>query len=409
MEIISEMKILVVCQYYSPEQFRINDICERLVSDGHYVTVLTGLPNYPSGKVPKKYRWFKKRKETINGVNVIRCFEIGRGSGTLRLGLNYLSYTISASLKTFSLSKDFDIVMVNQLSPVTMAIPAILYKKIHGRPLFLYCLDLWPDSMAAAGINKKSIMYKVLYWVSRKIYTSVDKIAITSQSFSLYFDKVLKIRGRKIEYLPQYAEKIFDSVKDDNKEHTIQNMVFAGNIGEMQSVETIILAANELKKRKNIHFHIVGGGSSLETCKQLAEKCQLTNISFHGQRPLSEMPDFYKLADAMLITLKKNEFISYTLPGKLQSYMVAGKPVLGAIDGETRRVIEESQCGLCCEAEDYKSLALIIERFTNDKVKQLHYAKNSFYYYQRYYNESEFYKKLYSIFTLLMEANNVQR
>jgi hypothetical protein len=94
--------------------------------------------------------------------------------------------------------------------------------------------------MAAAGINKKSIMYKALYWVSRKIYTSVDKIAVTSQSFSLYFDKVLKIRGRKIEYLPQYAEKIFDSVKDDKQEHTIQNMVFAGNIGEMQSVETII-------------------------------------------------------------------------------------------------------------------------------------------------------------------------
>jgi glycosyltransferase involved in cell wall biosynthesis len=120
------------------------------------------------------------------------------------------------------------------------------------------------------------------------------------------------------------------------------------------------------------------------------------------------MPDFYKLADAMLITLKKNEFISYTLPGKLQSYMAAGKPVLGAIDGETRRVIEESQCGLCCEAEDYKSLALIIERFTNDKVKQPHYAKNSFDYYQRHFNESRFYERLYSIFTPLMEANNVQ-
>ena len=120
---------------------------------------------------------------------------------------------------------------------------------------------LWPDSMAAAGINK-NLMYKVLYWVSRQIYTSVDKIAVTSQSFSLYFDKVLKISSQKIEYLPQYAEKIFDSVKDDNQEHTIQNMVFAGNIGEMQSVETIILAANELKNRTDIHFHIIGGGCS---------------------------------------------------------------------------------------------------------------------------------------------------
>ena len=184
-------------------------------------------------------------------------------------------------------------------------------------------------------------------------------------------------------------------------------MVFAGNIGEMQSVETIILAANELKNRTDIYFHIVGGGSSLETCQQLAQEYQLTNICFYGQRPLSEMPDFYKLADAMLITLKKNEFISYTLPGKLQSYMVAGKPVLGAIDGETCRVIEEAQCGLCCEAEDYKAFAQIIEKFTNDRVKQLHYAKKSFDYYKGHFNEIEFYKKLYSILTPLMEANNV--
>jgi glycosyltransferase involved in cell wall biosynthesis len=401
------MKILVVCQYYYPEQFRINDICEQLVSDGHHVTVLTGLPNYPSGKVPNEYRWLKKRKETINGVHVIRCFEIGRKTGKLRLALNYLSYTISASLRVIFLRKDFDIVLVNQLSPVTMAIPAILYKKLHGKKLFLYCLDLWPDSLAAAGIKKESIIFRIIYRMSRRIYAGADSIAVTSKSFSLYFDKVLKISGQKIEYLPQYAEEIFDNVKDDKQEHTIKNMVFAGNIGEMQSVETIILAANELKNRSDIHFHVVGGGSSLETCQQLAQEYQLTNISFYGQRPLSEMPDLYKLADAMLITLKKNEFISYTLPGKLQSYMAAGKPVLGAIDGETRRVIEESQCGLCCEAEDYKSLAQIIERFTNDQVNQLRYAKNSFDYYQRYFNESEFYEKLYSIITPLMEANNV--
>lgn len=397
------MKVLVVCQYYYPEQFRINDICEHLVSDGHSVTVLTGLPNYPVGKVPSEYRWFKKRKECINGVNVIRCFEIGRGTGTMRLALNYLSYMVSASFKSLFIRKNFDIVFVNQLSPITMAIPAMLYKKRHGKKLLLYCLDLWPDSLAAAGISKENTLYKMLYRISRKIYNGADKIAVTSKSFDTYFEKVLNLSTENIDYLPQYAEKIFDKIEADRPDNNITNLVFAGNIGEMQSIETIVLAANELKRRKDIQFHIVGGGSSLKKYQHLSKDLNLANIRFYGQRPLSEMPGFYELADAMLITLKKNEFISYTLPGKLQTYMAAGKPVIGSIDGETKRVINESQCGLCCEAEDYKALAGIIDSFTKDKAKQKQYAENSFKYYQQHFNESVFFEKLYNMFSELME------
>lgn len=409
MEILNKMKILVVCQYYHPEQFRINDICEQLVKDGHSVTVLTGLPNYPSGKVPREYRWLKKRKEIINGVNVIRCYELGRGRGIFRLALNYLSYAVSATIKALFLKKDYDIIIVNQLSPVTMAIPAIIYKKLNRKRMFLYCLDLWPDSMAAVGVNKRSLIYKIIYWVSRKIYVNADKIAVTSQSFGLYFEKILKIDSENIEYLPQYAENIFDRIKDEKRNNTAKNLVFAGNVGEMQSVDTIILAANELKNNNNIHFHIVGGGSSLENCQQLVRELGLKNISFYGQRPLYEMPNFYQLADAMLITLKKNEFISYTLPGKMQSYMAMGKPVLGAIDGETRRIIEESQCGLSCGAEDYKSFAQVINKFISEEDKHLYYANNSFEYYRRHFNEPRFYEKLYSIITPLTEDENVQQ
>lgn len=407
-KVSNKMKILVVCQYYYPEQFRINDICKRLVSDGHSVTVLTGLPNYPDGKIPIEYRWFKKRNETIDGVNIVRCFEVGRGKSTLKLGLNYLSYAISASIKVLVLKKDFDIVFVNQLSPITMAIPAIAYKKIFKQQLFLYCLDLWPDSLAAAGINKNSVLFKIMFRISKKIYKNTDKIAITSKSFGLYFEKVLKMKTKEIEYLPQYAEKMFERVKYNMQESKVKNMVFAGNVGEMQSVETIVLAANEIKKRNDVHFHIVGGGSSLKGCKDLARKHQLTNISFYGQRPLSEMPKFYKLADAMLITLKGNEFISYTLPGKLQSYMAAGKPVIGAINGETRRVIEESKCGLCCEAEDYKSFARIINEFVDSNMAQSYFAQNSFDYYQLHFNEYRFYEKLYKIIKPMSRIKNVQ-
>ena len=149
------MKILVVCQYYYPEPFRISDICETLVEKGHEVTVLTGLPNYPEGRVLDEYRYGKKRNEVINGVKVIRSFEIGRGSNKLKLFLNYFSFTVSASLKTFFLMKEkFDVVLVNQLSPVMMGIPAMVYKKKHKKKILFYCLDLWPDSLAAGGLKK---------------------------------------------------------------------------------------------------------------------------------------------------------------------------------------------------------------------------------------------------------------
>ena len=397
------MNILVVCQYYYPEQFRINDICKHLVRDGHSVTVLTGLPNYPGGKVSSEYRWFRKRKEIINGVRVIRCFEIGRGKGSIHLALNYLSFMISASLRALFIGKDFDIVFINQLSPITMVVPAIVYKKTYNKKLFLYCLDLWPDSIAAAGIQRESVIYNLLYRVSKKIYNYVDKIAVTSKSFSIYFEKVLKIRSHNIVYLPQYAEKIFDKVEVNRPDKNVTNLVFAGNIGEMQSVETIVLAANELKQREDIQFHVVGGGSLLGKCKQLSKDLNLANIRFYGQRPLTEMPGFYKLADAMLITLKKNEFISYTLPGKIQTYMAVGKPILGSIDGEAKRVIDDAQCGLCCEAEDYNALAGIIDEFIRDKSKQKQYSENSYKYYRENFNELVFFEKLYSLFSELME------
>ena len=155
------MKILVVCQYYYPEPFRISDMCETLVEKGHEVTVLTGLPNYPEGQILGDYRYCRNRNEVLNGVKVIRSFEIGRGNNKLKLFLNYLSFAVSGSLKAFFMNEKFDVVLVNQLSPVMMGIPAIVYKKKHKKKILLYCLDLWPDSLAAGGIQKSSIIYKV--------------------------------------------------------------------------------------------------------------------------------------------------------------------------------------------------------------------------------------------------------
>lgn len=387
------MKILVVCQYYHPEPFRITDICETLVTMGHEVTVLTGLPNYPEGVVPNEYKRNKKRHEVINGVSVIRTYEKGRGKGKVNLFLNYLSFAISGSLKSLTIKEKFDVILVNQLSPVLMGIPAMILKRRSHKRVLFYCLDLWPASLAAGGVKKESFLYRIFLRISKSIYRSADEILITSKTFLNYFRDELEINDVPISYLPQYAEDLFTDIKPSQKEKNTVDLVFAGNIGEMQSVDTIIKAANMLKDEHKIHFHIVGDGSKLDECKKLGEQFELCNLTFYGRRPLEEMKIFYDMADAMLLTLSDDKILSYTLPGKVQTYMAAGKPILGAINGEANRVIDESKCGIVCEAEDYQTYAKNIVKFSILGDKSF-YAHNSRNYYQNEFSKSIILKRL---------------
>lgn len=378
------MKILVVCQYYYPEPFRITDICESLVKIGHEVTVLTGLPNYPEGEILKEYRNGNKREEQLNGVKILRSFEIPRGKSKAKLLLNYFSYATSATLKALLMKDQYDVILVNQLSPVMMGIPAMAYKKRFKKKILIYCLDLWPDSLAAGGVKQDSIIFRIFYRISRWIYSSADLLLVTSSMFENYFREVLKLNEVKIRHLPQYAEDLFTVNLEHNSSKSEKNktfnFVFAGNIGDMQSVETIIRAANELKTIKDISFHIIGDGSRLEDCKKLSNELNISSINFYGRRPIEDMPRFYAMADAMLITLKANKTLSLTLPGKVQSYMASGKPIIGAIDGETRLVIEKAECGYICEAENYKALAKLIKEFCiSNKREQMGRNAQNFY------------------------------
>lgn len=385
------MKLLVICQYFYPEQFRVNDICFELVKEGHDVTVLTGLPNYPNGVVEKKYKFFRNRREEINGVKIVRSWLLGRGIGTKRLALNYISFAISSTLNALFLKRDFDIILVYQLSPVTMAIPGVVLKFFTKKPLIVYTHDLWPESMVSAGVSSNSIIYNIFLKISGWIYRSADEIFTSSKLFEVYFKNTFDIH-ENITYLPVYAEELFGNIAKKTDDAHV-NLVFAGNIGEMQSVETIIYAANEIKDIRYVRFHIIGGGSSRKKCEELSELLKLENIIFHGQHPITEMPKFYEMADAFLVTLKANKVISYTLPNKVQSYMATGKPIIGAIDGETQLVLNEAKCGPCSPAEDYKELARNISMFlAEDSDKHDEYGRNA-----RWYYDNNFSKKKYMV------------
>lgn len=392
------MKILVVCQYYYPEPFRIKDICEEMVRRGHEVHVVTGYPNYPEGILYDGYGKGKHIDEVINGVSVHRCFTIPRQTGILKRMLNYYSYALSSTkyvrskkCKTVD-GKPFDYVFCNQLSPVMMTHAAIAYKKKYKVPMTMYCLDLWPESLIAGGIKRGSIIYKYFHFVSKRIYRAADKILITSRMFSEYLHNEFDIENRKIEYLPQYAEGIFETVAP-KKETGIFDFMFAGNIGAIQRVDTIIKAA-ELLKNEPVRFHIVGSGTDLERLQQMGDN--LENVIFYGRRPLEEMPKFYAMSDAMLVTLQADEVLSMTLPGKVQSYMAVGKPIIGAIDGETKKVIEDAKCGYCGRAEVAEALAENIRNFVKNPDKDL-MGKNAREYYEKHFEQGKFMDRLEAV------------
>ena len=270
-----------------------------------------------------------------------------------------------------------------------MAWPAILIKKIKKIPLIIHCLDQWPISVTIGPIKKGSLIYNIIYKISVWTYNQANTITISSKSFKNYFINELNIskKSKKLIYYPSYAESCYGNINFENNK--VFDLVFAGNIGPAQSVETIIEAANILKNHKDIFFHIVGDGLSKKNCEDLAKKYKLKNIKFYGYFPVEEMPKFYNKADAFLITMVNNDVVNNTLPAKIQSYMLSGKPIIGAISGEVKNVVKDANCGLCCESLDYNELAKIILEAKNNSDMLKIWSKNSKNYYLKYFEKDK--------------------
>lgn len=381
------MKILAVCQYYHPEPFRISDICEELVRRGHEVTVVTGVPNYPEGKIYPEYKNGKRRRESLNGVEVVRTFTVARGHGPVRRILNYYSYPFSSKRFVSKLDPDYDVVFVNQLSPVMMAECALKYKKKHGSPVLLYCLDLWPESLSAGGVGNGGVVYRHFHKVSARIYRACDKILVSSKSFVNYFKREFDISEDKLSHLPQYAEAIFTPDACKKAEDGNTDIMFAGNVGKAQDLETVLRAAKLTLDVPDLKWHIVGDGADEGRLKALVKEQGITErVIFHGRHPASEMPSFYRMADAMLVTLCASSLISETLPGKVQTYMAAGKAIIGAINGETKDVINEAECGYCSPSGDAEALAQNVRLFCEEKSRT-RYGENAYKYYLEHFEK----------------------
>jgi len=391
------MKILVVSQHYWPEPYPSADVCEQLAKRGHTVHVVTDVPNYPMGYIYPEYRAGKRRQEEHNGVQIFRTFTIGRRNNILFRFLNYYSFAISSTLFVNKLKGDYDAVFTYQSSPVMMVNAALSYAKKWKKKCIIYCLDLWPASLAAGGINENSLIYRFFHKVSRKLYRKADRILITSQMFRDYFKEQFDIADEKIGYLPQYADASFDVDVPKKTQDGTLDLLFAGNVGAAQSLNTVLDAAKLLQDKASIRWHIVGDGSELENLKNRASELSLDNIIFHGRKPREDMPKYYAMADAMLVTLTADPVIGLTLPAKVQSYMAAGKPVIAAANGEIPLVIADSGCGFCGAAEDAEGLAEAVMRFIACEDKAL-LGKNAKEYYLSHFTVDMYMNTLLSEF-----------
>lgn len=361
------MNLLVVSQYFQPENFRVNDLVEGMVARGHTVTVLTGQPNYPSGAFPPGYGWFGKRRERLLGAEILRVPLCARKrGGAVRLALNYLSFAACASLAAlFRLRGRFDAIFVFAPSPITVAIPAIVAAKRFHAPMLVWVLDLWPESVAAAGgVRNKSVLgalARMVDWIYRKS----ARILIQSKAFVPSI-AAYGVENARISYFPNWIEPVYRdtaepaAAPDDMPEGF--RIVYAGNIGEAQDFPAI-LAAAELVAKTNpeVRWVIAGDGRMGEWVRGEVDRRGLSErFRFLGQLPASRMPGLFAAADALLVSLRPEPVFELTIPGKVQSYLAAGRPVLAMLDGEGARVVQEAQAGLTCPAGDAPGLAAIV-------------------------------------------------
>lgn len=378
------MRLLVVSQYYYPEQFRINDICKEWVKRGHQVTVLTGIPNYPQGKYYKGYNLFKNRKEVKDGVEIIRIPLVPRGNNSLTLFLNYISFVISGWFFAKFTKRKFEKVFIYEVSPMTQAFIGIWYAERRKIECNLYVMDLWPDSIElATGIKNKMIL-NIVGKMADKIYSKCDRIFTSSESFK---DSIAS-RGHSIDKLlfwPQYAEEFYKPVNSNKKitpeieDDNSFKIIFTGNIGYAQGLETCISIAEKIKEKNiNAKFYLIGDGrAKQELTNKVIERKLERIIIFINKKPSNDIPKYCARCDAAFIALKKNKISERILPAKLQSYLACGLPVLGCIDGEVNKIIKKSHSGYCVAAEDVDGFIKILIKIMSLKDEDIKQLKNN--------------------------------
>lgn len=365
------MRLLIVTQYFWPENFRVNDLAVEMVRRGHDVTVLTGQPNYPEGVVSPEFRRNPARFAAYEGVTIIRVPIAPRGRGSVRLVINYLSFVVSGAIVGLwrLRGRAFDAVFVFQPSPITSCLPAIAIGKIKRAPVLLWVLDLWPETLSAIGVTRSRWILAPVGWLVTFIYKHCDLVLAQSRAFVENIAKYARDAAR-VRYFPAWSERLSqgDADRAEIAPELLPhrggfNVLFAGNIGEAQDFPAILDAASSLRHRTDVRWLIVGDGRAASWVSAEIERRSLgETVRMLGRYPIERMPSFFRGANALLVTLKRDPVFAMTIPGKVQTYLVSGLPLLGMLDGEGARIIEQSGAGFVAPSGDGAALAAEVVR-----------------------------------------------
>lgn len=366
-----KLKILVVTQYFWPEVFLINDLVRELDAQGHQVEVLTGKPNYPDGKVFPGYSAEGCTQESYAGNVVVHRVPLRPrgGGGAKNLVLNYLSF-VTNGLRHFPRAvagRRFDAILVFAPSPITSAIPAIWLKWRLRSHLSIWIQDLWPESLKATGFVKSRALLKMVGWVVKGIYACTDTLLVQSRGFVA--PTARRARAERIVYYPNSYPDTNATPDDAGLPEPLRHLleaydclVFAGNIGTAQAIENLLEAAAQVEDRPRFRLVVVGSGSMLAWLEAEIKRRAIGNVVLAGRFPPATMPAIFARSAGLVVTLKREEIFSYTIPSKIQAYLAAGRPIIASLDGEGAHVIEEAGAGLTCAAEDAAALAECMER-----------------------------------------------
>jgi len=409
------MRLLILSQYFWPETFRINDLTSELIARGHDVTVLTGQPNYPGGSIYETYRSNPAEFGTFEGAPVVRVPVIPRGKNNLQLFANYVSFILSGTLlgPAKLRGRQFDAIFVFQTSPITSALPAVWLRRRHRAPLLLWVLDLWPGALKASGVVKSPWLIDLVGRLVGFIYRRCDAILVQSKAFCSDVAKRAGGNG-KIRYFPGWPETVFAEA-EANAETAPElapytgdfKLLFAGNIGQPQDFPSIIAAADLLRDEPGLRWIILGDGRVAAAAKAEVARLGLEEkVLFLGRFPLERMPSFFAAADALLVSLRDEPIWSMTIPGKVQTYLASGKPLIAMMNGEGARVIEESGGGLVAPAGDSAALARNIRRLIAASAEERRMmGKSAQAYCKREFDRSALVDKLEDWIRVLSEEN----
>lgn len=389
---MKQKHILVISQYFYPENFRVNDMCLEWIKRGYKVTVVTGIPNYPQGKFYEGYGLKRKRRENWHGVEVIRIPLIPRGSNSIGLILNYLSFVATGFLWCLTTKIEADIVFNFQLSPMTQSLLGVWYSKKRNVPFYIYVQDLWPESVESITGITTPIIITPIHKMVDYIYHNATDIFVTSPSFvEAVCNRKRQVSREKVHYWPQYAEEFYvplerkpiPEISDNGK----VKIVFTGNIGYAQGLEILPNTAKLLKGEK-IEFVIVGDGrykpKLLKTIRELEVEEMFVLID---RQPPEKIPEILAACDIAFLSFSDTELFKKTIPAKVQSYMACGMPILAAAAGETRRVIEEAGCGECVELENTYALAECIRIMSNRELNEM--KENARHYFEKHFEKQK--------------------